>query len=78
MHQFDALREHAIQAIFDNRVGLAATHLHDDPGAGDHGGNSGRQLARRLGIAIFIEVLHADGTFSSSSWFICSRNSKTR
>ena len=31
-----------------------------------------------VAVAVFVEVLHGDGTFSSSSWFISSRNAKTR
>ena len=36
------------------------------------------QLAGRLAVAVFVEVLHGGGTSSSSSWFISSRNAKTR
>ena len=35
-------------------------------------------LRAACAIAVFVEVFHGEGTFSSSSWFISSRNSNTR
>ena len=78
VHQFNLGRQDAIDAVFDDRVGLAAADFHDRPGPGDRGGNLGGELLHHAGIAILVEVFHGDGVSSSSSWFIWLKKSNTR
>ena len=78
VHQLDARRQDVVDAVLDDRVRLAAADFHDGPGPRDGAGDGRGQLPGGLGIAIFVEVFHDDGSSSSSSWFILPRNSKTR
>ena len=46
--QFELRREKLIDAVAHQRVGLAAADFHQDPGAGDSGGDFGNEGAGEL------------------------------
>jgi hypothetical protein len=67
MDEFDFRRQEIINAVFDDAVGLAAAHFHQDPGAGDRAADFFHHLFHLLRVAIFVEVFHGGGATSVGS-----------
>ena len=57
--EFERWRQQFVDAVAHEGVGLAAADLHQDPGAGDGGGDFGDEGAGELRIAILVDELHA-------------------
>ena len=81
VHQLDAFRQHAVKAVADDGVRLAAADLHDHPRARLDTLDLGDDRLRQAGVAVLIDVLHCGflvaassttGASSSVSWSICS------
>jgi hypothetical protein len=53
--QFELGREEFIDAVAHQRLGLAAADFHENPGAGDSGGDFGNEGAGELWIAILVD-----------------------
>ena len=59
VHQLDRGRQHAVDAVADDRVGLAAADLHQHPGLGGGLRRSSRSgPPATLAVAVFVEVFH--------------------
>ena len=57
--QLDARREQLVDAVLDDRVGLAAADLHQRPRPGrDPGDRREQLLAGQRRVAVLVEVLH--------------------
>src|SRR5690606_28756750 len=67
VHQLDGARQQSIQSVADDRMRLPSAHFHDDPGSGNAALNLAYQLARELGISIFVQVFHESPSSLSSA-----------
>ena len=53
------VRQQLVDAVTDNGVGLAATHLHDGPRAGGDGRDLSGVLVGQPGVPVLVQVLHS-------------------
>src|SRR5690606_22777818 len=76
VHQFELVGQQLVDALADQRVGLAAAHLHDRPRPGDRGRQPLGQAPGDRGVVVLVAVLHRGP--SSSSSVISSSNAQVR
>jgi hypothetical protein len=65
MHQLNAFRQQVIEPVLHDRVRLAATDLHDDPGPRLNTPDLVDYLARDTVITVLVKVFHFPAPFSA-------------
>lgn len=65
MDELDLGREHLVEAVAQDRVGLTAADLHDHVRARGGAADLIDERRGRVGVAIFVEVLHGSDSPSS-------------
>ena len=81
VYHLHGVAQQFVQALLDDRVGLAAAHFHEHPAARRCALDLRHERARDFGIAVFAEVPHGASSFihsSSSSWLISRSTANVR